>query len=66
MPQPGQPSEAVGDGVISDFQEVVFEFRTGSVVPSVVVGCGLGVTVMVAGGNVVPPITVVLPPSVNV
>lgn len=52
--------------MVLDFQDIVFEFRTGSVVLSIVVGCGLGVTVMVVGDNVVPPIICVLSPTVNV
>ena len=41
---------------------------TGSVDPGlgVVVGCGLGVTVMDVGGRVFPPMMVVLPPKVLV
>lgn len=68
MPHPGQPGSAVGVGGLPGVQEGFLELSAGSVDPGsgVVVGCGLGVTVMGVGGKVVPPMTVVLPPRVLV
>ncbi len=66
LPHPTQPLVLVGLGGLPDVQEGLFELSTGSVVLGVVVGCGLGVTVRVAGGWVMPPMMVVLPPRVSV
>jgi hypothetical protein len=47
-------------------RRLFLEFNTGSVVEGTVVGWGLGVTLVVTGANVVPPMIVVIPPTVFV
>lgn len=65
-PHPGHPPTAVGFGVVPDVPDGDFEFSTGSVVNGTVVRCGFGVTVTTVGAKVVPPMIVVLCPSVSV
>lgn len=54
----------MGSAFSPDVQDGLLELSTGSVVPGpgVVVGWGLGVTVMTVGGRTTPPIMVVLFP----
>lgn len=55
-----------GDTGPPELQWIVLLLSTGSVVESTVVGCGLGVMVMGTGVPVVPPVIVVLDPTVSV
>jgi hypothetical protein len=64
--QPGRPVALGGPGGPPDFHDVEPVFSTGSGVVCVVVGWGLGVTVTTTGDKVLPPMMVVLPPSVSV
>lgn len=66
LPHPSQPGVEVGPGVSPDFHEVVRVFNSGSLVVCVCVGWGFGVTVIVFGDKVMPPIIVVVPPIVSV
>jgi hypothetical protein len=65
-PHPRHPGLLVGFAVIPETQAGDFEFSTGSVVDGTVVGWVFGVTVMMVAAKVIPPIIVVLPPSVSV
>lgn len=62
VPHPGHSDRAVGSAFSPDVQDDLLELSTGSVVPGpgVVVGLGLGVTVITVGGRTTLPIIVVL------
>jgi hypothetical protein len=57
---------AVGLEDVPDVHEVDPEFMSGSLVDWVVDGHGPGVTIILVGDKVVPPVTVVLDPNVSV
>lgn len=67
-PQPLHPGGLLGPGGFPDVHcgGVGWGLIMGSLVVGTVVGWGLGVIVMILGGNTWPPMTVVLPPSVCV
>lgn len=66
LPHPRHPGEAVGLGTGPDVQWWGLGLTTGSGFVLTVVGYGWGVTVITVGGNVVPPLMLVLLPCVCV